>query len=72
MRTKRKLKTWVKQLLVGLGIGVIIFILLGINSYLDNEMETHIERVSEECAKEGYGIVAKYTKEGEKYYVCKK
>jgi hypothetical protein len=60
--TKRRLKPWVKQFLIGLGIG----------NYFDREMEEHIERVSKECASQGYGITVKYTNEGDKYYVCKK
>ena len=71
--TRRRLKPWVKQFLVGLGIGVVILLFIAIGNYFDREMEEHIERVSKECASQGgYGITAKYTKEGDKYYVCKK
>lgn len=70
--TKRRLKPWVKQFLIGLGIGVVIILFIAIGNYFDREMEEHIERVSKECASQGYGITAKYTNEGDKYYVCKK
>lgn len=69
--TKRKLKPWIKQFLVGLGIGVVILIFISIVNHFDREMEEHIEKVSIECASQGYGITVKYA-EGEKYYVCKK
>ena len=65
--TKRKLKPWVKQFLVG----VVILIFISIVNHFDKEMEEHIEKVSIECASQGYGITVKYA-EGEKYYVCKK
>lgn len=70
--TKRRLKPWVKQFLIGLGIGVVILLFIAIGNYFDREMEKHIERVSKECASQGYGITVKYTNEGDKYYVCKK
>lgn len=68
--TRRRLKPWVKQSLIGIAIISILFIFIGISKYLENEMENHIEKVSQECASQGYGIKAKYTKEGDKYYVC--
>ena len=69
MKTKRVLRPWVK---VTLFIIPITLIILGLNKILTNDMEKHIEQVSQECALEGYGIKAKYTKEGDKYYVCNK
>lgn len=35
-------------------------------------MEKHIEKVSKECAEQGYGIKATYTNTGDKFYVCDK
>ena len=35
-------------------------------------MDNHIEKISQECAEQGYGIIATYGNDGEKYYVCKK
>lgn len=69
MKDKRVLRPWVK---VTLFIIPIVLIILGLNKILTNDMEKHIEQVSQECALEGYGIKAKYTKEGDKYYVCNK
>lgn len=69
---KRKLKRWVKNFLVGLMLCVAILLFIAIGNYFDREMEKHIEIVSKECASQGYGITAKYTKEWDKYYVCKK
>jgi len=70
--TKTKLKPWVKQVLIGIAIGLGLILIICINNYLDKSMEQHIEKVSQECAEQGYGIKAKYTKEGDKYYVCNK
>lgn len=68
--TRKKLRPWVKQFLIALGFVTVILSIVFIGEYLDKEMEEHIERVSQECAKKGYGIKANYTKEGDKYYVC--
>jgi hypothetical protein len=68
-KTKLKLKPWVLPTFIGL---ILLFIFLGLMNILENDMEKHIERVSQECALQGYGIKAKYTKEGDKYYVCNK
>lgn len=68
--TRRRLKPWVKQFLVGLGIGVVILLFIAIGNYFDKEMEEHIEKVSKECASQGYGIKASYTKDGDKFYKC--
>lgn len=68
-KNKSELRPWVLPTVVGL---VLLFIFIGINNILKNDMEKHIEKVSQECASQGYGIKAKYTKEGDKYYVCNK
>lgn len=69
MKTKRRLRPWVK---VTLFVIAMLLIIIGLNKMLDNDMEKHIEKVSQECALKGYGIRAEYTKEGDKYYVCNK
>lgn len=69
---KRRLKRWVKDLLIAMGIASVIFLFIGLNNVIESDMEKHIEKVSSECASQGYGITAKYTKEGDKYYVCNK
>lgn len=63
---------FIKEHIVGILVisGIIMIIIL--SNILANDMEEHIERVSKECASQGYGITAKYTKEGDKYYVCDK
>lgn len=57
-------------LTIGVCIALIIIILL--SNILEKDMEEHIERVSKECASQGYGIKATYTKEGDKFYICDK
>lgn len=69
MRTKSHLKSGVKLTIV---IVALVLVAIVLNKIIDNDMEKHIERVSQECAEKGYGIKAKYTKEGDKYYVCNK
>ena len=69
MKTKSYLKPGVKLAIV---IVALVLVVIGLNKIIDNDMEKHIERVSQECAEKGYGIKAKYTKEGDKYYVCNK
>jgi len=68
--TKRRLKPWVKQFLVALAIASVFFLFIGINNYFESEMEKHIEKVSSECAKKGYGIKSYYTNSGDKFYKC--
>lgn len=70
--TRRRLKPWVKNFFISLGITIVFFLFISIVNYFNREMEQHIERISKECASQGYGITANYTKEGDKYYVCKK
>lgn len=69
---KNKKAKQLKQIGLGVLILIIIIIFVALINVLNNDMEEHIERVSNECAMQGYGITAKYTKEGDKYYVCKK
>lgn len=65
--TKRRLRPWVKYTLL---IILTIFVLAGLNKILSNDVERHIEKVSQECAKQGYGIKAYYTNSGDKFYRC--
>lgn len=53
-------------------LAIIICIALMIVIILSKDMEEHIEKVSKECASQGYGIKASYTKEGDKFYICNK
>ena len=70
--TRRRLKPWVKQFLVGLDIVVVILLFAAIGNSINKETEKTFERVSKECASQGYGVIVKHTKEGDKYYVCEK
>lgn len=65
--TKRRLRPWVKYALFTI---LILIVLFGLNKLLSNHMENHIETVSQECAKQGYGIKVYYTKSGDKFYTC--
>ena len=68
----KKIKEFLEDNIVGIGIVLAILLIIFLSTTLSNNMEEHIERVSKECASQGYGITAKYTKEGDKYYVCNK
>ena len=67
--TKRRLRPWVKYTLFIIASMLIIF---GLCKLLENDMDNHIERVSQECAEQGYGIKAYYTNQGDKFYKCNK
>ena len=64
---KRRLKPWVKY---SLAILLLTFVILGLITILNNDMEKHIEKVSIQCAEKGYGIKAYHTKDGDKFYTC--
>lgn len=68
----KNIKKFLEDNIVGIGIVLAILLIIFLSTTLSNDMEKHIERVSKECASQGYGITAKYTKEGDKYYVCNK
>lgn len=63
---------YLKENILAVIIGGAILLIIILSTILSNDMEEHIEKVSKECASQGYGITAKYTKEGDKYYVCDK
>lgn len=62
-KTRLKLRPWVLPTLL-------IIIVIVLCNILSNDMEKQIEKVSKECASQGYGIKASYTKEGDKFYIC--
>lgn len=68
----KNIKKFLEDNIVGIGIVLAILLIIFLSTTLSNDMEKHIEKVSKECASQGYGITAKYTKEGDKYYVCDK
>lgn len=54
--------------------GVVILLVLALvvlGNVIKAQEEQHIQRVSEQCAEQGKGITPTYTKEGDKFYVCK-
>lgn len=63
---------YLKENILAVIIGMAILLIIILSTILSNDMEEHIEKVSKECASQGYGITAQYTKEGDKYYVCDK
>lgn len=66
---RRKLKSWVVNSLITI---VLTIVLVGLIQKVNADEERHIERVSKECSEKGYGIIATYGNDGEKYYVCNK
>ena len=69
MKSNKNCKKYYVGLIVILFSLLSIVVLLNISNaqYID-----HIERVSKECASEGYGIKLQYTSSGDEYYVCNK
>ena len=47
MKTKSHLKPGVKLTIV---IVALVLVVIGLNKIIDNDMEKHIERLSQECA----------------------
>lgn len=60
------------QIIIILLVLLVIITFYVLNKISNNDMEKHIERVSQECAEKGYGIEANYTNQGDKFYICKK
>ena len=60
------------NLLIKLSVLFFSFLFMFLIQVNQNDMQNHIEKVSSECASQGYGITVKYTKYGDKYYACKK
>lgn len=63
---------YLKENILAVIIGIAILLIIILSTILSNDMEEHIEKVSKECASQGYGIKASYTKEGDKFYTCNK
>lgn len=68
----KSILSYLKENVLAVIIGIAILLIIILSTILSNDMDEHIEKVSKECASQGYGITAKYTKEGDKYYVCDK
>ncbi len=67
-----KVKRYISEHPLAIFICIVLVILIILSNILENDMEEHIEKVSKECASQGYGIKATYTKEGDKFYICDK
>ncbi len=68
----KKIKKYISEHPLAIIVCLAIIILIILSNILSNDMEEHIEKVSKECASQGYGIKATYTKEEDKFYVCDK
>ncbi len=69
---KRLATNKLSTIIIGLVFVIIAFLLVISMDNITNMEEEHIERVSEKCAKEGYGIKKVYKNDGESYYICNK
>lgn len=67
-----KIKNYIGEHPLAIIICIAILIIILLSNILERDMEEHIEKVSKECASQGYGIKATYTKEGDKFYICDK
>lgn len=67
-----KIKNYISEHPLAIVICIAVLIIILLSNILEKDMEEHIEKVSKECASQGYGIKATYTKEGDKFYICDK
>lgn len=67
-----KIKKFISEHPIAIIICIAILIIILLSNILEHDMEEHIERVSKECASQGYGIKAYYTNQGDKFYKCDK
>lgn len=67
-----RIKNYISEHPLAIIICIAITVLILLSNILEKDMEEHIEKVSKECASQGYGIKATYTKEGDKFYICDK
>ncbi len=67
-----KIKNYISEHPLAIIICIAVLIIILLSNILENDMETHIEKVSKECASQGYGIKAYYTNQGDKFYKCDK
>lgn len=65
-----KIKTYISEHPLAIIICIAVLIIILLSNILEKDMEEHIEKVSKECASQGYGIKATYTKDGDKFYKC--
>lgn len=67
-----KIKKYISEHPLAIIICIALMIVIILSNILSKDMEEHIEKVSKECASQGYGIKASYTKDGDKFYKCDK
>ena len=67
-----KIKNYICEHPLAIIICIALMVVIILSNILSKNMEEHIEKVSKECASQGYGIKATYTKEGDKFYICDK
>ncbi len=67
-----KIKNYISEHPLAIIICITILIIILLSNILEKDMEEHIEKVSKECASQGYGIKAYYTNQGDKFYKCDK
>ncbi len=67
-----KIKNYICEHPLAIIICIALMVVIILSNILSKNMEEHIEKVSKECASQGFGIKASYTKEGDKFYICNK
>lgn len=67
-----KIKNYICEHPLAIIIYIALMVVIILSNILSKNMEEHIEKVSKECASQGFGIKASYTKEGDKFYICNK
>lgn len=67
-----KIKNYICEHPLAIIICIALMVVIILSNILSKDMEEHIEKVSKECASQGFGIKASYTKEGDKFYICNK
>lgn len=68
----KNIAKFIKDNLIGVIVVGLILLVIILMNIMSNDMESHIEKVSKECASQGYGIKAYYTNQGDKFYKCDK
>lgn len=64
------IERFLNENLIGIIVLCSILLVIIFMNILANDMEEHIEKVSKECASQGYGIKVYYTNSGDKFYKC--
>ena len=68
----KNIAKFIKDNLIGVIVVGLILLVIILMNIMSNDMESHSEKVSKECASQGYGIKAYYTNQGDKFYKCDK